>query len=303
MITISSAMLMLWGVRTRIIAAMLALAALLSGCSALRLAYSQAPDLAYWWLDGFADFDGEQSARLRGSLGDWFAWHRTTQLRDYADLLAAMRQQGQGELDARQVCTWSDAVLRRLERAFDRAVPDAAALVLTLRPEQIRHIENRYRKGHEEFRRDYLQAEPAERAARTLKRTVERAETFYGPLEERQRQLLAGALARSPFSAEDWLAERMALQQHTLEVLRRLAAERADAVAAQAALRALAAQSTASPRPAYRAYQQRLTAFNCALAAQLHNTTTPAQRQRAADKLKGWEDDLRLLASQAATAP
>ena len=66
--------------------------------------------------------------------------------------------------------------------------------------------------------------------------------------------------------------------------------------AAQAALRALAAQSVQSPRPAYRAYQQQLLTFNCALTAQLHNATSTSQRQRAAEKLKGWEDDLRQLA-------
>ena len=52
----------------------------------------------------------------------------------------------------------------------------------------------------------------------------------------------------------------------------------------------------ASRREAYRAYQQRLIAYNCSFAADIHNATTAAQRQQAVKKFKGWEDDLRLIA-------
>ena len=48
--------------RLRIIVALLLLTpALLTGCSALRFGYNQAPELAFWWLDGYADFDEVQS--------------------------------------------------------------------------------------------------------------------------------------------------------------------------------------------------------------------------------------------------
>ena len=59
-------------------------------------------------------------------------------------------------------------------------------------------------------------------------------------------------------------------------------------------------RSRRSPRDAYRAYQQRLTQHNCAMAAQIHNLATPTQRRHAAQKLKRWEDDLRVLSGDAA---
>jgi hypothetical protein len=68
---------------------------------------------------------------------------------------------------------------------------------------------------------------------------------------------------------------------------------------AQAAARTIAAQWARSPRPDYRAYQQRLLQDNCALAATMHNAMTPAQRLHARTKLKGWEDDLRALVTRA----
>ena len=36
----------------------------LSGCSALRLGYNTAPELAYWWIDGYADFDDAQAPQV-----------------------------------------------------------------------------------------------------------------------------------------------------------------------------------------------------------------------------------------------
>jgi hypothetical protein len=62
-------------------------------------------------------------------------------------------------------------------------------------------------------------------------------------------------------------------------------------------VRELAERALRSPRAEYRAYAERLTRENCTLAAAMHNTMTPAQRQYARDKLKGWEEDVRLIAN------
>ena len=48
----------------------------------------------------------------------------------------------------------------------------------------------------------------------------------------------------------------------------------------------------------YRRYAQRQTDYNCGAVAALHNSTTAAQRQALAARLKGWEDDLRALAAE-----
>jgi len=68
---------------------------------------------------------------------------------------------------------------------------------------------------------------------------------------------------------------------------------------AASALRAYIERIERSPRDAYRRYAERLTEFNCALAANVHNGTTAAQRRSAARKLASWEGDLRGIAAQA----
>lgn len=293
--TMSSAISAVPRCRAWIIAVCLAL---LSGCSALRLAYNQAPELAYWWLDGYFDFDERQAPMARAALDDWFAWHRASQLGDYAALLVRAQQEVLVDATAEQTCRWWTDLRQRAAAAFEQGVPALADIVGTLRSEQVQHIDKRYRKADEDFRADFLQRDRAERVEATVKRTVSRAETLYGPLDDGQRAFIARTLAGSPFDAPVWLAERQARQREIVQTLRTLVADRADPARVQAALRVFAAHAERSPRPDYRVYYQRLTEFNCVFVAQLHNTTSPAQRRNAADKLRGWEDDLRSLGAQ-----
>jgi hypothetical protein len=123
---------------------------------------------------------------------------------------------------------------------------------------------------------------------------------IYGRLDTEQRARMAEMLVESPFDASRWLAERRARQQDALRTLSRLSTEQASVDEAERELRRLAQQSRQSPDDAYRAYQQRLIAFNCSFASRVHNLTTAEQRTTAASRFKGWEEDARMLAGQAA---
>lgn len=281
----------------RIIAALLLLA--LGGCSAVRLGYNQAPDLAYWWLDGYVDFDEAQTLRTREGLRRWFEWHRRTQLPDYARLLARAQADVPADMTPDRACAWWDQVRARADVALAEALPYAAEVLPLLTPAQIRHVEARQAKTTDEFRRDYLDADPARRQAANLKRALDRAEMLYGTLDDAQRERVAKLVAASPFDAELWFAERRTRQQETLALLRRVIAEKPGRDATIAMLRAYADHLTRSPREDYRRYQRKLTEYNCAFAATLHNMTTSAQRQTLVGRLKGWETDLRALAGDA----
>ena len=274
-----------------------------SGCSALRIGYSTAPDLVYWWLDGYVDFSGGQTTRVRQAIAQWFTWNRRTQLPDYAAMLSRAQLEVRSDTTAARVCEWQSEVTARLASAFDHVVPAAAELMLTLTPQQLQVLERRYAKNNQEFRDDFLQPDPRDRARETLRRTVERAETLYGRLDDAQRVRLGEMLARSPFDPEVWLAERRERQQDALRMLRLLTAEHAATEQAEAALRAYEHSVEVSPREAYRRYDEQLKAFNCRAGAALHNLTTPAQREIAANRLAGWSEDLRAISAAAEPVP
>ena len=274
--------------------------ALLGGCSALRIGYSTAPDLVYWWIDGYVDFNGAQTPRAREAIRQWFAWHRRSQLPDYGALLARAQAEVLADTTPAKVCEWQGAVVKRAHVAFDRIAPAAADLVLTFTPEQIKHLEQRYNKANAEFRESYLQADPRKRAQASLDRTVERAEKLYGRLDDSQRARLSEGLVRSPFDPEVWLAERRQRQLDVLQILGKLGAAEGQGASreqALAALRGYVERLERSPREPYRRYAERLAEFNCGLGANLHNLTTPVQRRTAAQKLAGWEGDLRAIAA------
>lgn len=273
----------------------------LSGCSAVRIGYNQAPTLAWWWLDSYVDFNAEQAPHVKEALNQWFAWHRTTQLPDYANLLAAAQVQVLQPATSAQVCRWADELRARIAVSFAQGVPLAAEVLPSLKAEQLAHLERKYRKSNQEFEEDFLQEQADERLKASVRRAIDRSEMLYGRLDERQRQLVAAGVAASPFDPAAWLAERQAVQSETLQTLARLSAggpARADRESNLAGLQALALRVQRAPGGPYRTYQQRLTEYNCAFFAQLHNSTTAAQRQTARAKLKGWEDDLRALAVQ-----
>lgn len=273
----------------------------LSGCSALRLGYGQAPHLAYWWLDGYGDFTPEQAPRVKAALTQWFSWHRSTQLGDYADWLARQARLAEQATTPEQVCRLSDELRQRFSAALTQAIPLATPLLPSLSAAQLKHIEQRNQKALDEFRSEYAKGDAAERRSRQIKRATSRYEDFYGRLNEAQRGALADGVDNSPFSADTALAERRERQAETMQALRQVVGEHsAHSDRAAAALHALAARVQRSPRAEYRAYERRVVEHQCQVVARLHNLSNLEQRGALRAKLKGWEDDLRALAAQPA---
>lgn len=271
----------------------------LVGCSSVRLTYGQGPMLAYWWLDSYADFNSEQTPRVKAALDDWFSWHRATQLSDYAALMATAQRLAVDNVTPAQVCRFTHSAELRLSSAFDPAMAPAAEILRTLSTTQVRHLEQRFNKGNEEWQRDHLRGSAIERREAAAKRWVDRAESVYGALDDAQRKLVATGLQASPYDAKAWFEERRARQLDALRTLRQLLTDRTDQPSTEAALRAMALHLVQSPRADHRTLKERTDQAQCALIAQLHNSTSATQRQRAVKQFKSWEDDLRTLAAEA----
>jgi hypothetical protein len=273
-------------------------ALLMTGCSAVRFGYNHAPDLAYWWFDGYVDFKGEQSVRAHEAIDDWFQWHRRVELPVYAGLLAKAREQVTGPVTAEQACQWFEEANHRVDAALERALPGVAEVARRLSPQQLSHLERKYADINEELADKYLQRDPEARTRAQLKRALEPIEMIYGRISSSQRERIAALALQTPFDPVHWIAERRRRQQDTLQTLTRLGTEQASAQQAVDALRALVQRSRVSTKEDYRAYQQRLIQFNCGFAAEVHNLTTPEQRRAAAEQLKDWEDDARALSAE-----
>lgn len=268
----------------------------LTACSIVRLAYNQADNIAYWQLNRAFDFNDNQAAKVKAGIHQWFQWHRRTQLPVYAGFLVRTQQEALAPVSPALVCE------RRLELegwgklAIDQAVPAMADLVMSLSSEQVKHLETYQAKTNDDFRDDYLSGDAKDQQEAALKFTLKVAELFYGRLDRAQREFLRGEIAAQPLNARHVYEERLVYQQDFVRLIRRLHAQNATPAQAQQALRDLFQQFFDPPKEPLRGQRQQWIAAGCKLTASLHQQTTPEQKQKAAQRLRDWETDFRILA-------
>lgn len=274
---------------------LLACVGVLQGCSVMKLAYSQAPELAYWYLDSHLDFNGEQSVQVKASLHQLQAWHRQTQLPAYATTLQQLQQQLSADTTAAQACAVVADVRSKLGTISRQAEPLAASLVGTLDSSQLQHLSQKFAKNNAKEEAERLGDSPRVHQEKRFQQALERAERLYGSLSESQRAMMAKRLEQSRFDARLTFAEKQRRQRDALSTLQTLTAGQASSEQALAALRGLTGRALASPDRGYRAYLDQLGQENCQVFADLHNSTTAAQRSKAIETLEGYVQDIQIL--------
>ena len=283
------------------------------GCSTLRLAYNQAPLAAYWYLDDYVDFSEEQKPAVKAALNELHHWHRQTQLPAYIETLQKMQRQMTEPLTPARACEFYQEIQERLMMSLEGAVrldqSPAASFNLqklaTLDRNQLLSMERKFAKSNVKYREDYLRGPPRQVAEKRLEQAVSRTESLYGKLDERQQALLQTRLEQTGFDPELAYAERLRRQQDMLQALRSLAPGAAGSaamtpaaaktVAAGPALEGVFSRAVVSPDIHFREHAKKIRAQNCQTFAEVHNSTTPAQREKALAKLQGYEQDLRAL--------
>ena len=271
---------------------------LMSACSAIKIAYNQAPDLTYWWLDSYMDFNGQQTPKLRDEITKLFAWHRASQLPKVAALLQKSHAQLPGPVSPEQACTVFDELRGLYNAIIDKGLPAASELVVSLDVEQLQHLQRKYQKNNDEYVRDYITGKPDERDAKRLKQALQRSEMVYGKLDEAQVAVIQRAIQKSSFNAVLGLKERQRRQKDAIDMLTKLSIEKPNAQQVQTTLRVYLERLTKSPDMVYRAYSEKMVKESCDSFAAVHATTTAEQRANAVTTLKSYEADLRLLAAQ-----
>jgi Family of unknown function (DUF6279) len=283
------------------IIAVLALAGALVACSAVKTIYSQAPDLAYWYLDGYVDFNGTQSLQVKAGLNKVQAWHRQTQLPAYIDILQKLQERLPSNITAIEACEVAADVRVKLIAVSSQMEPTAVAVATTISTSQLQQMEKKFAKSNAEYREDFLEGTPQQKRSKRLKKAVKRAEMLYGDLQEDQVAAIAQSIDRSRFNPALAFSEWQRRQQDVLQTVRSVSGSlpaspaHTNAEKIRAAIRGLIERSSESPDAGYRNYLKSLTEQSCQSFADFHNKTTPAQRNKAVETLKNYEQDFRSL--------
>ena len=271
----------------------------LSGCSTIKVVYNNSDDLIYWWLDGYADLQGDQKQFTRDALSDLQRWHRQQQLPEYVALLKRMQAMAPNDITPAQVCAVTEDMKSSFIRVLRHMEPASAQLASQLKPEQLRSVRQRFDKTNKTWKEDWLDPDAEGRLRYRTKQATNRLEDFYGRLDKPQREALQQWLSSSMFDPALSYAERERRQADTLQTLQRIAQEGpAKQESAQALLRALVERNFNSPNERAREYSKELWNENCAGFAKFHNSTTPAQRERMVQALRGYEQDFKILMAQ-----
>ncbi len=269
-----------------------------AGCSTIKLAYNQAPDLGYFYLDNYLDFNSAQSTQVKDELVKLQAWHRQSQLPAYIDVLQKLKAEAPADISATRACAVYTDARRKLVTITERAEPAMASLAETLDKDQLATMQKRFDKGNAEFRDNYMDTPKASRKKR-MKQAVERAEKLYGKLDEKQLAVIGQSIDQSRFDARVVYAERLRRQRDALQNLQTVVMAKASGTQSpdktRAMVRAVVERTINSPDAAYRDYSEKFTQEGCRTFAELHASTSAEQRSTAVKTLARYEEDFRTL--------
>lgn len=277
---------------------LLAMTVLAAGCSSIRFSYNQGDTLLYWWMDSYVDFEGQQADVAKRDINAVFQWHRKTELRDYAALLGTFQRQLAGNPTQADLLGAYREVRLRGDRLAQRAVPELTTLAMSVTPEQIANIEDKFKDKNDDYRSKFMAGSADKRQRARFKKSMEQLELWFGNFSSEQEATLRQASDLRPLNNNLWLEERQYRQRRVLAALneihqKKLNREQASARVA-GVLRELSSRMDSPERKSlYDANLDHTTRFILTAI----RIATPAQKAHAQARMQGWIGDFEALAA------
>jgi hypothetical protein len=277
---------------------LVALVAVSAGCSTIRFTYNHGDTLLYWWLNTYLDLDSDQSDWVKQDINKLFQWHRSTQLKDYAGLMANMQRQLAGNPTQADLLSDYRDIKARTESLAFKALPELADLAMSIKPDQIALMEKKFSRNNDDFRRKFMSGDLDHQRKVRFQKSMDQLELWFGHFSRDQEAILRQASDARPLDNEIWLQERKMRQQRIVALLRKIQQEKLNKEQTMAAvhnlLRDFFDRFEAPERKAFfDAYMDStsryiLTAIRIA---------TPEQKAHAQKRMQGWIEDFNALAS------
>lgn len=271
------------------------LAVPLSGCMTMvGFGYDHADTVAAWKADKYFDLDPAQKRVFRERFEKLYAWHRYEQLPEYVAFLGAGKDRLQRGLTDQDIDWFAEGLKERYRLMVRRSAGDAAALLATLTPGQIVHLQRRWEKDNQRYvdeRR--IEGTLAERQRERAKRIISQVKDWAGSLSGAQEKRIA-ALAYALSDTERMRHEdRIRRQREFVELLEGRRGDRQEFTARLASWLSdwEKGRDPAFARLADASWRQRVELY-VAVAQML----TPEQRDNALQRLQNHISEFRRLA-------
>ena len=268
---------------------------LLCGCSTIRVVYNQADTVLAWMADDYFDFDAAQKQDFHTRIERLLKWHRHEQLPDYARFLTEIKQRGQQHF-TREDTLWTVEEAKARFRILARhGADDAAEMLLTLKPENIRALEKQYDKVNQKFVRDYkIKGTTEDQKKARLERTLKQVREWAGTLTHAQEERIAAFNNAVPIADHLRHQDRQRRQKEFLALLNR----RHNKAEFTTQVRAWLTDWEKGRAPEFDKAQNEVYEKRVGLYLEIERLLTPRQREHALHKLQGYIEDIQALTAK-----
>ncbi len=197
------------------------LIAALAGCSRIQLVYNQLDWLIPYYVETYVDLSDDQHSYLGQQVETLLAWHCSTQLGAYADLLrAASADFRDGRMTPERLVDYSKQIEKFWKELLMQASPTIVSLLLEADDAQLRELFESFEERDREWLAGYHDTTPEELRDDYIQRMENELERWFGPLQtEQQEAVLQWAEDFRPLGMEG-LEMRKAWQARLRELVR-----------------------------------------------------------------------------------
>ena len=270
-----------------------------TACGMVKVGYRNGETVGLFMMNRYLDLSGEQKDFVKPRLRTLLAWHKSTQLPDYATLAGELQRKARQPITLAEVTAYNEQARRRLMTTVVHAMPDMADIALRLGPDNIAMLQKRFADDDDKWRDDHLKGDVEKRQKARYEKTLERVEEWYGRFDREQRAAIRALSDARPLDNEILLAERQRREGEIIGMLERIQREKPSRDAVVTMMKGIADHFEQSPDPDRRAFTDALHKATNEMNAQIHNMATPEQRTKAVARLQEWIDDFRSLAGEA----
>ncbi|MCB1914982.1 MAG: hypothetical protein KDG52_04580 [Rhodocyclaceae bacterium] len=195
------------------------LLATLAGCSALSLAYMNAPTLAMLRIDAALDLPELQQEQLADAATAVHAWHRRQPRRELAAMLREARRRLAGPIDQADGEWILTAAQEHVRQVGERLAIEFGDRMTRFSPGELARISRRLDERRREFADEIGAGEPVLEREHRIERIEEAIDDWLGSVSPRQRALVLASPAVTGFDAGLWLDERARRERRLLDAL------------------------------------------------------------------------------------
>lgn len=223
---------------------------LVTGCSRIQLAYKQLDWFLPVYLDSYLELSAGQSSYLKQQVKALLAWHCSTHLARYADVLRAANADFQrGEMTRSALADYSNRIEGYWREIVEQASPAIATLLADASTEQLDELFAALEKRNRKWLRKYRKQKPKALRADYVKRMTRELQRWFGPLQPAQaRAVQTWGEGFQPLGELG-----LEMRQRWQSKLRELTARRNDRVAFLASVENLLTRPQALRTPQYQA--------------------------------------------------